>query len=460
MLTITEYDYNINYRKLKNDQNVFHNALQYVLKGEKRFHVEGSGYDYDLVYEDNDVRAKKDPAFPYSDFFLSEMLYPPYYFYDENDLSKINMDLLEGFNEIFFEEANEYTAVIASLVLKHTKMQVTFKNANIRLFPWLSEKVQCHGEPQTENFLYVQHEYYPDFTNPKRYATIELFHCLFIMQWVSDLPIERIKYLSLMIRKTEGIGSILSVYSQVSQAVEKFGIKVFIEPNSTRFSNELLTKYFVIGEEPKDSSPENTAYVKCFNSFLINHFSDLQKADVSLSMLEPNFIAQMKEYADQIIGSKKILGVLLRGTDIIIANYVGDYRPADIEDCLKIIGDRVKEYGYEKIFVATEDEYFLERAIAAFPGKVLAVAQERHRVSDFKGIKYISELEKRDYSGSAYYASVEDTTVNYLYAMYILSRCESFISNCMCSGAKLVTSFNEGKFVRNEIVSEMLAKKN
>ena len=61
MLSIVEYDYNTNFRRLNNDQNVFHNALRYVLKGEKRFHIEGDGYDYDLVYEDNDVRAKKIP---------------------------------------------------------------------------------------------------------------------------------------------------------------------------------------------------------------------------------------------------------------------------------------------------------------------------------------------------------------------------------------------------------------
>ena len=458
MLTITEYDYNINYRKLNNDQNVFHNALYYVLRGEKRFHVEADGYDYDLVYEDNDVRAKKDPSFPDSDFFLSEMLYPPYYFYDENNLSKINMHLLNGFDEIFFEEANEYTAVIADLAIKHTKMQVTFKNANIRHFTWLSDKVQCHSEPQSDNYIYVQHDYYPDLSDPKRFSTMDLFHSLFLMQWVSELPVEKMKYLSLMIRKTEGIGSILSTHSSVSQAVEKYGIKVFIEPNSTRFSNELLTKYFLIGEEPEDSTPENTIYVKCFNSFLLNHFNDMCEADVNLNMLQPLFVEQMKEYADQIIGDKKVLGVLLRGTDIIIANYSGSYRPADLEDCIKIIGDRVEQYGYDKIFVATEDSYFLERAVAAFPGKVLAVSQERHKVSDFKGVKYISDLEKQSYSGAAYYASVEDTTVNYLYAMYMLSRCESFISNCMCSGAKLVTSFNDGKFVRNEIVSEMLAE--
>lgn len=456
MLTVTDYDYNINYRKLNNDKNVFHDALKYVLKGEKRFHVEGEGYDYDLVYEDNDVRAKKDPAFPNSDFFLSEMLYPPYYFYDENDLSKINMYLLEGFDEIFFEEANEYTAVIAGLALRNTKMQVTCRSANMRLFPWLSEKVKCSKKPQTDNCLYVQHEHYPYFEDPKRYSTFDLFHSLFIMQWLTYEPIENIKYLSIMIRKTEGIGSILSTYSSVSKALDRYNIKPFIEPNSTRFSNELLTKYFNIGEVPEDSNENNTIYVKSFNAFLLNHFMDLCRSDVKLNMLKDTFVQQMKEYADQIIGDKKVLGVLLRGTDIIIANYKGSYNPASIDDCIRIINERMEKYGYDKIFVATEDSNFLEIMLNAFPGKVLAVAQERHRISDFKGLKYISDLEKKTYTGPAYYASVEDTTVNYLYAVYILSRCESFISNCVCSGSKLVTSFNEGRFVRNEIVSEML----
>ena len=78
---------------------------------------------------------------------------------------------------------------------------------------------------------------------------------MFILQWLSDLPIDKIKYLSFMIKKTEGIGSILSTYSQTNKALERYGIKVFIEPNSTRFSNELLTKYFIIGQEPEDSTP-------------------------------------------------------------------------------------------------------------------------------------------------------------------------------------------------------------
>ena len=72
-----------------------------------------------------------------------------------------------------------------------------------------------------------------------------------------------------------------------------------------------------------------------------------------------------------------------------------------------------------------------------------------------KYAQYISDLEKKQNTGEAYNASVEDTTVNYFYAMYMLSRCESFISNCMCSGVNIVNSFNGDKFVRSEIMSEM-----
>ena len=93
MLTIKDYDYNNNYRKLNNDENIFHNALRYVLKGEKRFHVEQENASYfDLVYVDNDEKSKSDKTFPNSDFFYSEIIFPPYLIYDENDVEKINLE--------------------------------------------------------------------------------------------------------------------------------------------------------------------------------------------------------------------------------------------------------------------------------------------------------------------------------------------------------------------------------
>ena len=131
-------------------------------------------------------------------------------------------------------------------------------------------------------------------------------------------------------------------------------------------------------------------------------------------------------------------------------------RPASIEDCIRIIDERLTQYNYDKIFLATEDAYYLEQMRADFPDKIIAIAQERHSREDFKKVKYISELGKLKSTDDGYYNSIEDNLVNYIYAIFMLSKCESLLANCMCNGVNMATAFNEGKFVRKEIVSTML----
>ena len=217
-------------------------------------------------------------------------------------------------------------------------------------------------------------------------------------------------------------------------------------------------KRFHIGEGKQDSNETNTAYVQCFNSFVLNNKVQRYVSKISLDLLQPEFVEQMKEYADPVLSGRKVLGVLLRGTDYSIANFAGSYHPAPIDECIRIIRERIETYGYDKIFLATEDSGYLERMIVEFPHKVLAVAQEHHRVSEFTDVRYISDLEKKQYSGQTYLASVEDTTVNYFYAMFLLSRCERLISNCMCSGVKIANYFNQYYYARCEIVSDMIFK--
>ena len=457
MLQIKEYDNNHNYRNLVNEPQIFHEALQYVLKGEKRFHVQNEGgQDFDLVYIDNDIQAKNDASFPDSDFYREEMIFPPYYSYNENDLDKINLYLLDGFAEIFFEDTNEYTIAIAMLVLKNTSMTVRFKDINVLLFPWLKSQVTIGEKPLSEKAIYVQKNFYANIVSIDRFSSLGLFHSLFIFQWLTDLPIKQIKYLELSIRKTEGIGSILSSYNKAKQALKRHNIKVFLEPGCTRYRQSTLSKYFSVEEEPEDMNANNTIYVKSFNCFVLTSFMDRHEANIDLTTLNPVFVEQMQEYADEVIGKKKILGVLLRGTDVVLANYVGAFRPASIEDCIRIINERLTQYNYDKIFLATEDAYYLECMRAAFPEKIIAIAQERHNKEEFKQVKYISELEKLKSSDESYYNRIEDNLVNYIYAMFMLSRSESLLANCMCNGVNMTTAFNEGKFVRKEIVSTML----
>ena len=457
MLQIKEYDTKHNYRKLVNEPQIFHKALQYVLRGEKRFHVQNEGaQDFDLSYIDNDLKAKNDASFPDSDFYREEMIFPPYYFYNEADLEKINLYLLDGFEEIFFEDANEYTISIAMLVLKNTSIAIRFKDINVLLFPWLKSQVTIGEKPLSEKAIYVQKSFYANIVRTDRFSSLGLFHSLFIFQWLTDLPKKQIKYLELSIRKTEGIGSILSTYSKAKQALQRHNIKVFLEPGCTRYRHSTLSKYFSIEDHPEDMDASNTIYVRCFNCFVLTSFMDRHEANIDIKSLNHTFIEQMQEYADAVIGNKKILGVILRGTDVVLANYVGAFRPASIEDCIRIIDERLTQYNYDKIFLATEDTYYLEQMRAAFPDKIIAIAQERHSREDFKKVKYISELEKLKSTDDGYYNSIEDNLVNYIYAIFMLSKCESLLANCMCNGVNMATAFNEGKFVRKEIVSTML----
>ena len=459
MLMITNWDQNNNFRELQSAPGVFHEALKYVLRGETRFHVRNDGgADYDLIYKQNDALAKADPTFPDSAFFKSELIFPPYYFYDEEDLNRINLDILDGFDEVFFEEANEYTLTIARLALRHTRLAVTFADERARVCTWLSERTRISLAPETANALYVQKSYYPVYITRDRFCSLGLFHSMFLLQWLTDMPREKIRYLEMTIRKTEGIGSILSTYSKVRQAFEKLGISVYLSPGCTRYSDHLLSRYFTLGVAPEDATPSNTVCAKCFNAFVLNHFIQRNQAELDLGILQPAFVDQMREYADHVLEGKKALGVLLRGTDYVIANFAGNYRPADIDDCVRLIRERMERYGYDCIFLATEDTSSLERMLMEFPHRIIAVSQERHSVSDFKEVKFISDLEKHKHSGEDYEAVVEDTTVNYLYAMYMLSRCESLLANCMCSGVNFATSFNGGKYVRNEIVADLLPK--
>ena len=457
MLQIKEYDDNHNYRRLVNDAQIFHNALKYVLRGETRFHVQNdSTKDFDLVYIDNDKQAKSDVSFPDSDFYRDEIIYPPYYSYNETDLEKINLYLLDGFEEIFFEDANEYTISIAMLAIKHTSLAISFKDINVLLFPWLKSHITISDKPLSENVVYVQKNYYPNLAKTDHFSSLSLFHSLFIFQWLTELPMQQIKYLELSIRRTEGIGSILSSYNKTKQALQRHNIKVFLEPDCTRYRQATLNKYFSVEEAPGDMDATNTIYVRCFNCFILTPFIDRHEANFDLKSLNPVFLQQLQEYADAVIETKKVLGVLLRGTDVILANYVGLYRPANIEDCIRIIEERLKQYDYDKIFLATEDSYYLERMRVAFPNKIIAIAQERHSKDEFKNVKYISDLEKLKSTDNNYYNSIEDNLVNYIYAMYMLSRCESLIANCMCNGVNIATSFNDGKYVRKEIASALV----
>jgi hypothetical protein len=76
---------------------------------------------------------------------------------------------------------------------------------------------------------------------------------------------------------------------------------------------------------------------------------------------------------------------------------------------------------------------------------VVALSQERLRVSDLRQNEILTDYEK-EHGDGMYEEKLEDTTINYFYALYILSKCDSFVSSGRCNGSEIVLSLNNGRF--------------
>ena len=463
MLQIMPYSGAVNYRKLSHGPHVFHDALEGVLKGEEKFHViNPDGEDYDLHYIDNMVWAKQFGNYPKIEIMEDHPFYPPYYKYDEEDTSKMSFDLFSGMKKVWFKEANEYTITVARVLLRETDLDITFADRRIKMFIPESERLLVSDqEPDAGDptLLRVINEYYfaPAFFGYNQVDQIFCFHHVFLFQWLTDLPVEEIKYAKICVPKCEGIGSILDSYMRFKRFFDGFGIQTTIEPHSSRYPDDMLNRFFDLPITPKDSDDTNTVYiVNFFGTFFARVIGKATEAMYDTDSLNPEFRKEMEEYADAILGKKRMLGVLLRGSDYFTSNLTGIRKAVGAEVSIPIIRQWMEEDKYDGIFLATEDEDMLSSMKEAFGNTIIAVSQERYSVNQLEKVKTIAELERETYDRKEYDEHLVDVTVNYFYAVYLLSRCESFIYSSSCGGERLARVFNRGKFKKEFCIAQAI----
>ena len=437
---------NLEATTLKHDENIFHEALS---KGENYYHVvTADGKFYDISYtKNNDLVPEK-----YRKIKPGFDIYPSYLTYDENALDTLDLSLLEDNRAIFFHTLNEYSAVMARLALKHTAAEVYFLNPLAKIFIaenshlHIVEKFPATDENETlqiidETFLTGAME-----GNFQKISSMPAFHSIFFRQSLTNLNLSDIKYLELSIAKNVGVGGILSYYEQAKKIVRQEGWEIYLKENCTRYPQEMLQKYFKLDSKPQDSTPANTIYLPDVTNINLTYHAAKFKVEIDENILTDNFRAEMEEYAEIVLGSHKVLGVLIRGTDYIVAKMSGTRQQATVDDMLPLIHEWLDADGYNLIFLATEDQDILNRMKKEFGAMIRVVSQVRHSVNDFQNMRLLSELENKEQADNAGLA--EDNTVNYFYALYLLSKCESFMASGQCHGWNVVNSFNHGKFKR------------
>ena len=442
---------------LKHGVNVFHEALDKVREGETRFHVtDGSGAvpDYDLVYTANMLLYPEQVRALIMKMTNGGSTYATYLAYDEEDDENLCLDFLKQFNRIELEGADEYAVVFARMVLKHTDLPIYYTDDRFTWFITDTErmhKVESHPEEHEKTTLRVTNSPFDigytrrDFTT---LGSVAAFQNLFFWQAFTLGKRGPFKYSEVILTQISGIGAILSSMSMVGRVCAQMGLKTFLQPGCTRYPEELLCRYFHIDPKPEDATKENTITIKDMALFTTTWFCCQYPANFDESILEDRFAGEMSEYAEAVLGGKKTLGVLARGTDYVTTNLGDDRVHARPAHMIPVIKEWIAEKGYEKIFLATEDKDIYEAMLKEFPGKVVVISQERHSVSEMKDkdATLIYEFEKKINSGKAYEEALEDTTVNYFYALYILSKCDAFMCSGQCNGWDVVRSFNKGKF--------------
>lgn len=460
MYKVMDFDSQKTGEKLNHSENVFHEALKKKLE---YCHVYKDDQPlYDLQKVENNYALKNSKGMKDNGF--TELFFE-YNDYDENDDRTLNLSLIKRFGAIEIEDVTEYSVVIARIAAYMLNMQVYVTDSRISLFMSDLTIVQIVDElPGRQDSMVITKDFLIGLYrgDVRRNSSIPLFSEIFFVQGLAEgKDISKVKYCQIEFDKIIGIGAILDTYNKMEALLAGFGIQCFLKENCSRYSDEMLNRYFVLKKRPADANEDNTCVCAEFIKLYVIPTFQMMQIPLKETVIVDKFNQHMDEYYEAVFGNDKVLGVLVRGTDYKIAEVGASNKQASAEQLIPKIREWMDEYQFDKIFLATEDNDALDTMIHEFgKNKVRVIAQERFSVSDFKNVHLIKDLEKERRSGEAHQAALEDITINYFYALKLLAKCNSFIASGTCSGTKMVLGFNDGKFEHQYIFNPITEGKN
>ncbi|MDO4803810.1 MAG: hypothetical protein Q4A32_03200 [Lachnospiraceae bacterium] len=422
--------------------NLFHEA--HALKADY-VHVDGDGFAFDLERIEN---SDYNPTY-FSNRWKGQNAYFPYDYYDENATNSLFLPFLKMFSQVFISEANEYTVVLTGLILKYTDADIYFTDDRIRWFYNDDERLYIvESFPEINNRTLTINGLEQDLVFDRHFKTmgpIGAFHNVFFLQGHGVMDLDRYKYADIVLDEKAGIGSVLNTLSKSVTAMREIGLEtISVNKILGQFDSSMLGKYFIFDLTHDDANESNTVFFHEIAALKSTAFMYLAEPEIDLHVLKPSFLEELDEYMTAILGGKRTLGVLIRGTDYINMFKTGNRMMSSPSEMVPMIDEWMEKYGYEKLFLATEDMDILKWMREHYKGKLLAVSQERHSVQDLRGTLLLADLDKL--SSEDPNLTLEETTVNYFYALYMLSQCQGFICSGYCNGYDLVLNFNQNKF--------------
>ena len=164
------------------------------------------------------------------------------------------------------------------------------------------------------------------------------------------------RFFTMPVNKTGGIGAVLSNYKTNQQAAATFGLK-FVSPDVDhfgKFPRSMVEKYFSVDIWDAEANATNTLVVPNLVLFYKTKFYNGLMAFFDVNSIAKGFRQEMDEYYDAVLGDRKTLGILIRGSDYITSGLSGSRKMATVEQMIPKIYKWMEDYGYEKLFLPCE----------------------------------------------------------------------------------------------------------
>lgn len=429
---------------------LFHEALD---DGEGRYHVEGPrGISFDIVHLDNSRDLEPAGIYP---AYVRPPYMAAYARYDEHDADSLYLGWFEGYRALVLEEANEYTVALAKVALAFTDLDVWCPDARLAWF--VEEDARLHlGEPPAfgpGEAIFVTRQFSMGLRPSADYriSATYAFHNVFVLQWLLDgRPLSQFSYVHVPFHPMEGIASLVANARRYQRAFGQLGLRLVAGGERMGpYPTAMLERYFTLALHDEGATAENTLRVpdQAILSKTKLLFSTPNALDASV--LSPEFRDHIETYREAVFGTDRMLGVLMRGTDYLSSGFTGARKQATVDEMLPLLRQWMAEDGYDRIFLATEDADILARMRSEFGDRLIAIAQRRHSASELSKGQVLVELAgERAATPEELDEELEETVVNYFYALYLLSRCESLVCSGQTNGFDVVRDLNAGAFRR------------
>lgn len=176
------------------------------------------------------------------------------------------------------------------------------------------------------------------------------------------------------------------------------------------------------------------------DKMLLNEYRNYFKQNIHFNPSTMDFVNQ--KY-NEIIGNKKCLGILSRGTDYIDCHPKGHPIQPEPSAIIEKTEEIMETFDYQYIYLATEDKRIFDLFKKHFGEKLLSNNQKL--ISNTNNVKYISLLDYKNGLKS------ELDVLNYLSSLYILSKCNAIIGGCTAGtiGAYMMSEKYEYEYFWN-----------